>query len=439
MLSENSVRSFAQISLSKIVGFKTVRGLLTLAVLCGLTATAEAQAIQHLTVEGDATYTVAGSLHAGDTVKVHVNFYTDDSDDPDEDEPFMLQSTSGFSQTFDYGEADTTFVAANDGDTLSGSIEDGDYDETAELTVTVCPAAVNGVDLPSINTPFAPSATYSGADVFLNFAETGNMDPSVFCEYQSNKGTLLLSLNIFGVPNVFASSTVATLTLFNPSTTAPIPVGRFVGVPVANHCLLNGPYDASHYYARWTSPGFQIAPIAIYIVSLLTGLPAYFPTPALEYWVDLDNLGETPDVDTVDGIVRSVESYLHTSLTKDVVIPAMIGAVPESDQLLALNSTSGFKYNRRTGTFDGTVTLVNVGDVAVSAPIQVDLAGLPVFVHLANRSGTFFEAPYITLNASLAPGGSVTIPVSFNNPLDRTISYSVQTYSGTFYTAWTIL
>jgi predicted extracellular nuclease len=94
---------------------------------------------------------------------------------------------------------------------------------------------------------------------------------------------------------------------------------------------------------------------------------------------------------------------------------------------------SGYSVNRFTLKYTGTVSFRNSTGAAISAPLQFQLDGLPAGVTLDNKSGDHNGAPYITLpNASIAPGETVTVTLTFSNPNKTGIGYTSKLFSGTF-------
>jgi hypothetical protein len=94
---------------------------------------------------------------------------------------------------------------------------------------------------------------------------------------------------------------------------------------------------------------------------------------------------------------------------------------------------SGLAVNRTTGKYTGTVTFTNTSGVLIQGPLQFKLDGLTAGVTLDNQSGVQGGAPYISLsNASIAPGATVTVPVTFTNPSKALIAYTAKLFSGTF-------
>jgi polygalacturonase len=92
---------------------------------------------------------------------------------------------------------------------------------------------------------------------------------------------------------------------------------------------------------------------------------------------------------------------------------------------------SGLTLNRTTGLMSGTVTLTNTSTASISGLLLFRPDALPAGVTLANATGTQSGAPTITLPVtSLAPGASVTVPTSFDNPNRSLISYTPKLFAG---------
>jgi hypothetical protein len=111
----------------------------------GLAQSTRASAATTTTVtvaSGSPTVIVSG-LSKGDVVDVHATLSTSDpgeiGPDDDEPEPLVLQSTGGFSWSFQvYGQPRAMrFTATVDDESLSGVIKGFDEDESASVTVTV--------------------------------------------------------------------------------------------------------------------------------------------------------------------------------------------------------------------------------------------------------------------------------------------------------------
>ena len=96
-------------------------------------------------------------------------------------------------------------------------------------------------------------------------------------------------------------------------------------------------------------------------------------------------------------------------------------------------SSSGLVLARLTGRWNGTVSITNRGATAITGPLQIALTGLASGVTLVNASGVHGGAPYITAAVgTLAPGASITVPLSFTKTGAAGISYTTTTYSGNF-------
>jgi hypothetical protein len=97
----------------------------------------------------------------------------------------------------------------------------------------------------------------------------------------------------------------------------------------------------------------------------------------------------------------------------------------------------GATLNRATGKYVGSVTVTNMTGSTITTPLQVLLGGLSAGVTLDNASGVGSGAvgngaPYVTLGGSLAPGASVSVPLTFTNPNRVVIGYSPALYKGNF-------
>jgi len=92
---------------------------------------------------------------------------------------------------------------------------------------------------------------------------------------------------------------------------------------------------------------------------------------------------------------------------------------------------SGLTLNRTTGLMSGTVTLTNTSNASINGTLLFRLDSLTTGVTLANATGTQNGAPTITLpTSSLAPGESVTVTTSFQNPNRLLISYTPKLLDG---------
>lgn len=88
----------------------------------------------------------------------------------------------------------------------------------------------------------------------------------------------------------------------------------------------------------------------------------------------------------------------------------------------------GFVLNRRTNQVTQQVTLKNVSSAPVVGPIYLALDALSTNTLLVNSSGTTGGSPYVVVpGAPLAPGASVTIVLTFANPVTGGITYNPRT------------
>ncbi len=95
-------------------------------------------------------------------------------------------------------------------------------------------------------------------------------------------------------------------------------------------------------------------------------------------------------------------------------------------------SATGLVFNRGTQLYSGTMTVTNTSKTAVSGPVQIFFNGLPTGVTLFNATGIQGGLlPYITSTGTIAPNGTITIPVQFQVPSGAHVSYTNSVYSGT--------
>jgi hypothetical protein len=93
---------------------------------------------------------------------------------------------------------------------------------------------------------------------------------------------------------------------------------------------------------------------------------------------------------------------------------------------------SGLAYSRVSGTFNGTVTLTNIGSATINGPLQIIFTNITTGVALTNATGNLSGTPYLTVPAvaGLAPGQSATFSVQFYNPSNALINFTPEIYSG---------
>ena len=107
------------------------------------------------------------------------------------------------------------------------------------------------------------------------------------------------------------------------------------------------------------------------------------------------------------------------------VATSTLAVVSDATNLFVITKT-GFVLNRTTNTYDTTVTLKNISPLAVNAPVQLVVSGLPSGVTLANAAGTNQGKPYVNVTVpgnSIIAGQIVTpIVLKFSNPSRVTIT-----------------
>jgi predicted extracellular nuclease len=138
------------------------------------------------------------------------------------------------------------------------------------------------------------------------------------------------------------------------------------------------------------------------------------------------NIGDTADDPYVNNAFRASD---HDPVVVSLNLAGTSTDVSGSFKI----AQSGYTVNRITNKYAGKVTFTNTSAAAVNGPMQFVLQGLPAGVTLDNKSGNKDGAPYMTLSsASVAPGESVSVNVTFSNPNKLVISYTPKLYTGTF-------
>jgi len=104
------------------------------------------------------------------------------------------------------------------------------------------------------------------------------------------------------------------------------------------------------------------------------------------------------------------------------------------DRSQIATTSSGLAFSRVTKTFDGTITITNVGSGSIDGPFQVVFDSLTDGVTLANATSAFGGWPFITVQSagSLSPGQSASVSVQFANPSNATINAIPLVYTGSF-------
>ena len=116
-----------------------------------------------------------------------------------------------------------------------------------------------------------------------------------------------------------------------------------------------------------------------------------------------------------------------------VVLTLNLAGLPADVTASVRTAASGLVFARASGKWTGTLSITNTAATALTGPLQIALKGLPAGVTLFNASGSQSGAPYITAAvSSLAPGATITVPVSFTKTGTAAITYTTTVYSGNF-------
>ncbi len=190
-------------------------------------------------------------------------------------------------------------------------------------------------------------------------------------------------------------------------------------------------------YANTTnSIGFITSLVAVYKDVSPTSptplFPAGTPSSSLFSWAWLttyngknggvdEKLASQGAADTDDG----TGGVLITSINGTSLPPALAPSQVST-------TASGLAYSRVSQTFDGTVTITNIGATTINGPLQIVFFGLTANVTLANATADLSGTQYLTVPnvTSFVPGQSVTVDVRFKNPSNAAINFTPTIYSG---------
>jgi len=107
-------------------------------------------------------------------------------------------------------------------------------------------------------------------------------------------------------------------------------------------------------------------------------------------------------------------------LDSDVFIQAGSFAAPVQTALIRTYNPVRFVFNRKTRTYDGRFTLINVGEGAQAGPLYVLFTKMPKGTTLKNATGTTKSGmPFLKLTSSIAAGGAMRFVVKIGNPLHK--------------------
>ena len=172
------------------------------------------------------------------------------------------------------------------------------------------------------------------------------------------------------------------------------------------------------------------------------------------YWVRLVRLGNTfTGYTSADGAGWNSMTTIPATVTIPMTDPVLAGLGVSShvngvNSLVAFDNVaiassvagqmsvarSGLPYSRVTLTYNGSITVTNVGTQTISGPFQIVLTNLYSGAALKNASGITAMGTYITVPGvqSLAPGQSAAVAVQFTDPSNAAITYTPVTYAGRF-------
>jgi hypothetical protein len=103
--------------------------------------------------------------------------------------------------------------------------------------------------------------------------------------------------------------------------------------------------------------------------------------------------------------------------------PSLIGC-PSDVTSQARTRRSGYRLDAATQGYLQSIQITNAGGTTWSGPLHVAFGGLPdnwVLWGAKGTSGCGTRGPFYTVNASLAPGQSITVPASFHPSRVQTI------------------
>jgi hypothetical protein len=195
------------------------------------------------------------------------------------------------------------------------------------------------------------------------------------------------------------------------------PVGRLRRAPSANHSATISAEEVEQ------ADDFPINPVA------LTGNELSNSLITVDEFLSLAGLTPQSLAEMGGGI--SIFSGSLTPVQAAELAAALAGGTQLTSSQVS-TTASGLAYSRVSQTFNGTVTIKNLGSSSINGPLQILLTGLPANVTLVNASGSLSGFPYLTIPAAggLAPGHSVSASVEFKNPTNAAISLAPVMFSG---------
>jgi hypothetical protein len=285
---------------------------------------------------------------------------------------------------------------------LSSATEDGS-DLTIAGTVQSTPNSIITLDF------FANAVCdREGAD-FLGSAQaaTDASGIAIFTAILSaniSEGTIATATATDALGNTSQFSACATIQPVLPTTQPPVAnAGPNQTVSSGTLVVLNGSgsFDPNTPPLALTFLWTQTAGPTVALTGANTATPSFTPAQAGVYVFSLV-------------VNNGVADSAAASVTITVVTPALAVQV----------TSSGLLYSRATRTFNGTVTVTNIGSSTIPGPLHVGFADLPSTVTLVNATTMVGGVPFITLSDGLAPGQSASFTVQFSNPFNVNIHYS---------------
>jgi hypothetical protein len=127
-------------------------------------------------------------------------------------------------------------------------------------------------------------------------------------------------------------------------------------------------------------------------------------------------------------IKLAIADAVDRILDSDVFIKAGSFSAPKEPEMKVFNPMR-FIFNKRTRTYDGVLTLVNIGNDIQPGPVFVIFKRLPNGARLKNADGvTANGKPFMTINkAVIGVGESVKLFIKIRNPLNKPLSLFYQT------------
>ncbi|MBI4182094.1 MAG: right-handed parallel beta-helix repeat-containing protein [Candidatus Aenigmarchaeota archaeon] len=170
---------------------------------------------------------------------------------------------------------------------------------------------INSNQIPNVRKP-SSFHIISYAPFTVDFTLLGNLsNDKILCKAESSEGQLPIYLTVLSTKKfVAASKAKVNVTVFKPDTIPFLQECNFSG-GITNDCLLNGPFNAGAHYVFWNTEGFVTE---IFPFNIVDWLPRTLYSGKLNYWVNIDLLGLSPETTPIEKIVQDVEVFIHRTL-----------------------------------------------------------------------------------------------------------------------------